>query len=79
MPMMMGTSGIIFGWVLGAMVVAAAGVVISRWRAQTIHDNGRGSVDPLTTARERYARGDISKEEFEHMTERLLRTEHHRP
>lgn len=31
--------------------------------------------DPLETARERYAQGLISKEEFDHIAERLVRTE----
>lgn len=57
MPMMMETRGIIVGWDLGTMVVAADGRH-RRMAGQTIHENRRGAVNPLTTAREQCARNN---------------------
>lgn len=74
--MMMGAESLVFGWVFGALAVATAtGLAIYRWRKHPIGGSQPRSADPWATARERYVHGDISQEEFEHIVERLLRTE----
>ena len=77
MPMMMGGGG---GWVVllwGVLGIAGLGWVVSRYTlTNRRHDSGhRVTADPLALARERYAQGLMTKQEFEDVVHHLLDTE----
>ncbi len=79
MPMTMGIAGSMFAWILGIVAATAAvGIAMQRWLTGMSGGRPRDVADPLTTARERYARGDISKAEFDQIAERLVQTENPR-
>lgn len=77
MPMMMGGSG---GWTVlfwGVIVLAGLGWVVRSALAKPRPDgHDRPASDPLALARERYAQGLITKQEFEDVVHQLLNTEH---
>ena len=76
MPMTMGISGSMFAWILGIVAATAAvGIAMQRWLTRMSGDRPQDVADPVTTARERYARGDISKAEFDQIAEGLVQTE----
>ncbi len=77
MPMMMGAPGSWLVWFGAGLAIAGLGwAVIHRRGTQSMGDRNHSSPpDPLAIARERYARGLISKDEFEHIIAELLRTE----
>jgi putative membrane protein len=56
-------------WALGGLVVLIALVVLVVWAVNTMSRASRGPVDrrpqPLEILRERFARGEITKEQFE--------------
>ncbi|MEP7216051.1 MAG: SHOCT domain-containing protein [Anaerolineaceae bacterium] len=72
------------GWGWGAWVMMSilmvlfwsTVVVIVLWlvRSQALHSHPEGKASPLDLARERYARGEISHEEFERIRENLSRS-----
>jgi putative membrane protein len=56
-------------WALGGLVVLIALVALVVWAVNSMSSANRGSAErrpqPLDILRERYARGEISKEQFE--------------
>ncbi|PSR19986.1 MAG: hypothetical protein C7B45_17200 [Sulfobacillus acidophilus] len=77
MPMMMGGGG---GWAFllwGVVMLAGLGWVVRRYGlAKLLPDRRhRPAADPLALARERYAQGLITKQEFEDVVHHLLNTE----
>ena len=77
MPMMMGMN---FWWVFplaGIALVAFAGVVgAHRLSASAKRPSlSQPDRDPLSIARERYARGEISQKDFDQLVEALVHTE----
>lgn len=78
MPMMMGGSA---GWTVlfwGVIVLVGLGWVVRRSALAKPRPDGhdRPASDPLALARERYAQGLITKQEFEDVVHQLLNTEH---
>ena len=67
----------VFGWIFGVLILIALVVLIVvgiTWlvRRRSGESNIRGiSQVPLDIARERYAKGDITKEEFEQLKKDL--------
>lgn len=83
MPMMMDGAG---GWVflpVGVLVLVLVGLGWIGWRyglAKSTRDHPRPvASDPLELARERYAQGLITKDEFEDVVQHLLHTEREGP
>ena len=77
MPMMMGGGG---GWAfrfLGVLVLAGLGGVVWRYMlAKSRPGNGHLlASDPMELAREHYAQGLMTKQEFEDVVHHLLDTE----
>ena len=77
MPMMMGGGG---GWAFlfwGVLVLAGLGGVVWRYMLAKFRP-GNGHLlasDPMELARERYAQGLMTKQEFEDVVQHLLHTE----
>ncbi len=63
---------------LGLMAIAVVVwmvVIFWVWRKATPNKRQIAPADPLEIARERFARGEISMEEFDAVAERLVRTD----
>ncbi|MGM0760474.1 MAG: SHOCT domain-containing protein [Thermodesulfobacteriota bacterium] len=61
----------IFFWVLIILAVIILIVLISKNRRSRTSGNSSGRETPLDILKKRYARGELSKEEFERMKEDL--------
>lgn len=78
-PGMMGPGMMPFGWLVmllvGALIIGGV-VALAAWLLQPGHsagpDRGPHAARPLDILRERYARGEISREEYERMRADLL-------
>lgn len=57
--------GMGFGWILGPIVIGVLIWVIGRVVSQNNEFNRPGDKSALDILKERYARGEISREEFE--------------
>lgn len=75
MPMMMGSGGWVFGWILGAFAVVAVSALAIMWHKYILARMTPNIPDPLVIAQERYAAGDIGREALEQIIEEILRTE----
>lgn len=59
----------LFGW-LWFLIILGGTIAIVVWIVRKLTETGTGNgskSDPLRIAKERYARGEISKEEFERL------------
>ncbi|MFO7801575.1 MAG: SHOCT domain-containing protein [Desulfovermiculus sp.] len=61
----------IFFWVLIILAVIILIVLISKSRRSRTSSNSSGRETPLDIIKKRYARGELSKEEFERMKQDL--------
>lgn len=77
MPMMTPEGGMGLGWAVGAAVAVLAVLALAHFKRPKPADHARVSTDPLTTVRERFARGEIAQDQFDEMVDRLLETEDH--
>lgn len=74
-PHMMGGWGM--GWMGGIMMFAiwgliiVGGVLLIRWLIQASKGQGRASGGTLDILKQRYARGEIDSEQFQHMKAEL--------
>ena len=78
MPMMTSSGSMGLEW--AAAVVVTAIVILTTmhlWHHRSTHPPA--SLDPLVTARERFARGEMTQGQFDEIVDRLLTTEEHQP
>lgn len=69
---------VVFPLGFGVVLPTALGVVIRAWTPTPGQDDNGGEddrADPLVQLRTRYARGEISEEEFERRLDRLVESE----
>lgn len=73
------TLGLIFAGIAVISTVVYYGIlgagVKSLWEVNKALSNTESDQDPLDVLRDRYARGELSDEEFERKTERLMHTD----
>jgi putative membrane protein len=67
---MMGYGGMFFGILFWILIIVVAYLLI-KWLVEQNKTRGGGEKSALDIAKERYARGEITKEEFEEMKKRL--------
>jgi putative membrane protein len=67
----MGYGGIFFGLIFWILIIVVAYLLIKKLLEQNKNKGGEGK-SALDIAKERYAKGEITKEEFEEMKKRLV-------
>jgi putative membrane protein len=68
---MMGYGGMLFGLLFWILIIVIAYLLI-KWLVEQNKTRSAGEKSALDIAKERYARGEITKEEFEEMKKRLV-------
>ncbi|MDW5552213.1 SHOCT domain-containing protein [Methanosarcina sp.] len=68
---MMGYGGMFFGLLFWILIIAIAYLLI-KWLTEQNKAKGSEGKSALDIAKERYAKGEITEEEFEEMKKRLI-------
>jgi putative membrane protein len=68
---MMGYGGMFF-WLLFWILIIVIAYLLIKWLVEQNKTRSAGEKSALDIAKERYARGEITKEEFEEMKKRLV-------
>jgi len=64
--------GMGFGWIIGLLVIAAIIWLAVRTTNPNTHENSHRNKSALDILKERYARGEIDKAEFQEQKENLM-------